>query len=292
MRAWIMGVVLLVGGVAVAQPAAPVASPAPWTQLFLWRIEGARPSYLFGTMHLPDARTAHLPQPITDALAATDGVALELRMDFVSQVEIAVRMRAPAGRSVVEVAEPALVERLHKLVTAHHGAWPMIAHARPWMAAVLLSFMTDKPQRGAPLDVALHDWALDHQKPSDGLETVVEQSTMGDALSLADQLAVLEEAVARSEAGKGSPEGLREAYFAGDERRALAYINDPRPSRASARLTKIVLAERNVRLAERIRARLQTGTPTFFAVGLGHILGKGGIVERLQRAGFTLTRVR
>ena len=53
-----------------------------------------------------------------------------------------------------------------------------------------------------------------------------------------------------------------------------------------------MIDERNVRMAERIAARLRSGPPTVYAVGLAHVVGKNGIVARLQHAGFHVTRVR
>ncbi|HEX6835671.1 MAG TPA: TraB/GumN family protein, partial [Polyangia bacterium] len=227
------------------------------------------------------------------ALAATDGVALELRMDLVTQVELGMRLRAPHGQSVRELVPPDLRTRLRKLVETKGGSWALVQQMRPWMAAVMLSFVGGGAlQKGAPIDVVLHDWAIDHGKPSDGLETVAEQATMGDGLTTGEQLQLLGDVVARAEKGKLDPAPLREAYFAGDERRTLALIHEPGGSRAAAKFERALLDERNARLAERIRARLQAGTPTLFAVGVAHVIGKGGIVERLTRAGYKLTRVR
>ncbi|HEY2744663.1 MAG TPA: TraB/GumN family protein [Polyangia bacterium] len=291
MRAAIAALILLVAGAAAAQKPPPPA-PKPWTKLFLWRIDGARPSYLLGTMHLPDMRATHLPQPIVDALAATDGVALELRMDLFSQLEMGLRMQAPKGSKVSDVVPPPLRARLRKIVETHGGSWAMVANVRPWMAGLLLSFLSVPTSAGTPIDVALHDWAIDHGKPCDGLETIAEQSTMGDALPLADQLAILKDAVESYEKGEASPEPLVEAYYAGDERRSLALLHERPGSAVVERFQKMLLDARNVRLVERIRARLAAGAPpTFYAVGLGHVIGAGGIVERLRKAGYKLTRL-
>ncbi len=290
MRATIASLLLLLfAGVAAAQQPAP----KPWTKLFLWRIEGPQPSYLFGTMHLPDARATHLPPPLVDALSTTNGVALELRLDLVSQIEMAVRMQAPKGSAVADAVPAPLRERLRKIVVAQGGSWPLIERVRPWMAGLLLGFLSAPTSAGTPIDLALHDWAIDHGKPCDGLETVAEQSTMGDALPLADQLAILKDAVESYEKGAESPEPLREAYYAGDERRSLALLHEPAGSPGAERFQKMMLDARNVRLAERIRARLAAGAPpTFYAVGLGHVIGAGGIIERLRKAGYKLTPLR
>jgi uncharacterized protein YbaP (TraB family) len=71
---------LCIGSAAAAQTRVPAAAaaPAPWTRPFLWRIEGAAPSYLFGTMHLPDERAAHFPPSVAQALESSQAVVLEI----------------------------------------------------------------------------------------------------------------------------------------------------------------------------------------------------------------------
>lgn len=280
---------LVLVAAALAASVAAADEPAAWTRPFLWRIDGARPSYLVGTMHLPDPRTAHLPPALTAALTSTDAVMLELRLDLATQILAGLRMVAPRGGGVGDVVPPSLQAQMKKVVEAHHGNWGLLLRMRPTAAMVTLGAMTAGPMHGEALDEALWDWARDHGKAHDGIETVDEQMAVFDGLSVPDQIALLEDEVKRLQAGE-SMEPLREAYFSGDEKRALALMRADR-SPASRRFEHLLIDARNVRMAERIAARLKSGPPTVYAVGLMHVLGPGGLVKRLRKAGFKVTRV-
>ena len=57
---------------AVLQVGAVAAQPeARFTKGLLWRVskEGTAPSYVFGTIHVPDPRVLDLPDPVSMALA-------------------------------------------------------------------------------------------------------------------------------------------------------------------------------------------------------------------------------
>lgn len=285
---------LLAGGVAAAHQPAPAAAPKPWTHPFLWRIDGPRPSYLVGTMHLPDPRVAHFPPALEHALETTDGVMLELPLDLGTQLVAGLRMIGPPGEQLRDLAPAPLQERMKKLVAASGGSWGMMERLRP-VAATMMLGLQEAARGGVVIDQALWDWARDHNKEHAGIETIDEQLSLLEGSSRADQLTLLEEAVAQAEKRDAADafEPLRAAYFGGDEKRALELLRADKGSPAAERLEHRMIDVRNARMAERIAARLHAGAaPTVYAFGLAHMLGKNGIVARLGRAGFKVSRVR
>src|SRR6185295_13415884 len=48
---------------------------------FLWRIDGAPPSYLYGTVHVPDQRVLELPEVVRRAFDASDVFNAEIPLD-------------------------------------------------------------------------------------------------------------------------------------------------------------------------------------------------------------------
>ena len=48
---------------------------------FLWRIEAEPPSYLFGTVHVPDARVTTLPVIVRRSFRASDVLVTEIPLD-------------------------------------------------------------------------------------------------------------------------------------------------------------------------------------------------------------------
>src|SRR5690606_6794401 len=82
---------LLVAGCAVPEPPLPPLPPLPPAPLparpelpfgagLLWQIEkdGQQPSYVFGTMHVPDPEFLDLPLPVQAAFDLSRHVALEV----------------------------------------------------------------------------------------------------------------------------------------------------------------------------------------------------------------------
>src|SRR5437773_1181942 len=65
------------------------AFQGPTTKPFLWRIEGPVPSYLYGTIHLPDSRVLDMPEVVRQAIAASDGIFTELPIDATLKVAAA-----------------------------------------------------------------------------------------------------------------------------------------------------------------------------------------------------------
>ena len=61
---------------AAAKPATAIEKP------FLWRIETPVPSYLFGTIHLPDDRVTTLPTVVQQVLDSIDALYTEIPMTW------------------------------------------------------------------------------------------------------------------------------------------------------------------------------------------------------------------
>ena len=49
--------------------------------------------------------------------------------------------------------------------------------------------------------------------------------------------------------------------------------------------------ERNANMVEVAKGYLESGQTVFFAVGLAHLLGEGGLVEALRAEGYTVTLI-
>src|SRR4026208_2402211 len=85
-------------GAAAAPPPAPARAPAPGIEKpFLWRIETPVPSYVFGTIHLPDERVTTLPNTVDAVVDATGALFTEIPMDTASMMKAAERVKLPQG---------------------------------------------------------------------------------------------------------------------------------------------------------------------------------------------------
>src|SRR5687767_1251819 len=83
---------------AQAQAQAPAQTQAPVSAVktpFLWRIEGPVPSYLYGTIHVPDAQVTVLPPAVEKAFASSAAVFTEIPMDGALQIGMMGKMMLP-----------------------------------------------------------------------------------------------------------------------------------------------------------------------------------------------------
>ena len=96
--------------------AAPaVAVPTQVERPLLWRIELATPSYLFGTIHLPDERVTKLPPVVADVLDRCDALYTELPLELTYLMKQMDGMQLPKGATL----RGALGDELYDEVAAY-----------------------------------------------------------------------------------------------------------------------------------------------------------------------------
>lgn len=273
--------------------AAPLANPRP----FLWRIDGAVPSYLFGTIHLPDDRATDVHPEVERALAASDAVFTELAMDQMVSPQLLAAMQLPDGQTLADVAPAALVERVRRRLGVRDGAPSPLLSMRPWVLSMQV-MLQGRMGTGDALDMQIWKDAKSAGKDTGGLETVAEQLAVFQDLGLDGEvglltvtLDVLDDFERR---GQDLCSEMLGAYCNGDTSRLLAFFElmngEGSPWQA---LSRTLLTDRNLRMAERIDRMLHDAPQRrfAFAVGAGHLVGATSIVDLLRARGYTVTRV-
>lgn len=292
---------IAVSALAVALAILPAPSRSPGrgsARPLLWRIDGAVPSFVFGTIHVPDERVLDLAPAVETALAAADVVVTEIALDEASRQRIASRLLLPEGKTLADVLPHALYERAAGALRERGLSMAPFSRLTPWAFAARLE-LVDYIARGIParpLDLVLAERARREGKRTDGLETPEEQLEIFESLRPEEQWRLVEAALDRlgPEAGSGGTERLIELYLAGDTEGLLAEVRRglPRDGALAARLERRLIDERNERMARRIAKRIaaEPRTSFFFAVGAGHLAGPRGIPQLLRREGLAIAR--
>jgi len=263
---------------------APTAAPAAPAQPFLWRIQrGEASGYLYGTIHLPDARALAIPGQVEAALASS--TALFTEIETTPAVEAQVQMAAllpPQGRldRMVGPETWARVEARIKKAGLPAAYSAGLARMKPWAVGATLPMMRYLPEMSAgrpPLDKWLFQRAREAGKKVGGLEDPAEQIAAFEVFTDAEHISMLTDTLDeldRVEAdGRDLIEETLTAWLSGDEERLLALMDagfgtDPAlRERAAASF----LWRRNLRMAKRIDERMGPGGTTFFAVGALHM---------------------
>jgi uncharacterized protein YbaP (TraB family) len=303
-------IVCLVSASPVAQTSPPQVRPTD--KPLLWRIDGAVPSYLYGTVHVPDARVLELPEVVRRALDASDVFNAEIPLDAETQLSMMSKVRLPPGqdlRSVVgEDVFGRLIRVIGKVLTNRvpPGAADllamMLAPMKPWavMSQVeLLEFLPDINAGRQPMDAMLYGLADKAGKELGALETLDEQVAVFEGFTKEEQtkmlVAALDELEKPRPGGVSPTEELINLYLAGDLNRLAAELEKqyPQDQALNRKLMTRLVDERNTKMSARIADLCAKKPPRsyFFAVGALHYAGDTGIISQLTRKGFKITRL-
>jgi hypothetical protein len=162
---------------------------------------------------------------------------------------------------------------------------------KPWAVATTLSMPA--AGTGMVLDRVLYEQALQDGKPVAGLETVQEQLDIFEGMSMDDQVALLRDAVAQFSGIAALHQQLLDAYKQQDLAAMLA-INEAALEAGDRRFAdefqRRLVTDRNRHMAERLRPYLSEGR-AFVAVGALHLPGDEGLLNLLERQGYTVSAV-
>lgn len=298
-------VALLLGLCASAFAQEPAATPRPAP--FLWKIEGAckKPSWLFGTIHLPRPDVTNIPPVVRAALDSAGAVYTEIPADLPTMLALLPKMMLPDGGTVDAVLGKQTTAELEKEVKAMNPEFTLQPFLRfkPW--AVIASILQLEDQMKYPgtlaLDMLLYQRAAMAGKEVGGIETPDEQIAVFDAFTNAEQKLMVEDTIKQLREIRASKRNLSDdlarLYLAGDldmlvtELEKMDSVTDN--PELTAKFMDRLLYRRNALMAERIVQRLREHPDTsyFFAVGAAHLQGDRGLIAALKKAGFQLSRV-
>src|SRR5262245_58602487 len=88
----------------------------PTQKPFLWRIDAPVPSYLYGTVHVPDSRVLELPEVVQRALDAADVFNAEIPLDGQTQAALLTKVMLPPGQDLRKIAGEDVFARLVRVI--------------------------------------------------------------------------------------------------------------------------------------------------------------------------------
>ena len=264
---------------------------------FLWRItRDGRSSWLYGTVHAAK-RDWMFPGPkVTQALQASDTVALELDM---LDPDIGQRLGAGmAARRSAPLPEP-LQKRLAALAEAECIPAQMLAPLSPELQVATLTVLVARRDGIDPsygIDTFLSGFGRGAGKAVVSLETPEQQLR---ALQMPNPQAALDfvdSGLKDLESGRARPLVLRLTQIWADAdldtlSRYETWCECLKTEADRAQQLR-VLDERNPPLADAVAALHAAGKNVFAAVGSLHMIGPLGLPALMAQRGFSVTRVR
>jgi uncharacterized protein YbaP (TraB family) len=290
----------------VWEPALAAFEAIPNGTGLFWKIEreGVAPSWLLGTMHMPDPAFEAMQTGFADEFAAADLLALELiddqETDSASLDTLMLPLaRMPEGEtfdeSFTKTEKDALAELTQSIGIPYFAA----RRLKPWILAVMLAVPAcvhaGKAQGRLGLDDMLNRDAVAAGKRTIGLESIDEQLAV---IARLDEVIGPDDLIDLASLDVQEIENwwLTMADLYMQERPALdLFLTRHLPefreaAEAFRKVESAFIDERNLRMRDRLLPILESGK-AFVAVGALHLQGEVGLVELLRQSGYSVTRV-
>ena len=284
--AWCCAVVLTCLG----RPAGALADPA------LWKAQSSSATvYLFGTVHVLPLNDAGnwLTPAVRKALADSTELWTEADIgDLAGNVGAIRHYGLDAAHTIEEQLPPAYRARYDRDMVRTGVPSALAAHARPWLAEILLNqaALQQAGPMGLGVETSLLAYAHAHHLTTPTFETVDQQFAMMADIPQTDQLGSLKQQIDEFADAATVFARLLAAWRSGDVARLDSLTNRDMRAHDETLWTELIL-RRNQRFAQRIGDRLQGSGTAFVAVGAAHLCGSTGVPALLERAGFVLKRV-
>lgn len=269
---------------------------------FLWKIEGKSTSYLFGTIHLPDARVTTLHSSAEQAFKESAYVYTEIPLDTNDMLAQVNYLMLEEDQTLADIVESDLLHRADNIVKQINPALTIepFLKFKVWALATSLPLLEQQLTNPGvlPLDAQLYQRAGSEGKGTGGIETIQEQLSYFENLSQQEEIKMLRDTIEFMEDAETRDSNLAEEfiqyYLQGDEEAfgalMVKYVKDDEFAKD---FMKKILHDRNFIMADRIYNKLikNPDKSYFFAVGAGHYWGDTGVQNLLKQKSITITRV-
>lgn len=260
----------------------------------LWRItKQGHSSYLYGTLHVGKLGWSFAGPRLSQALKATDTLALEL------DVSDPALFSTPPPAAVAPLALPApLRERLARQVALACVPGQALQHLNPLMQAVTLTVLSARREgldaRFAQ-EIVLAEAARAQGRPIVALEDVQSQMAVLLPSDPAEARRLLEQSLQQLEHGRARVllRRLAEAWGASrlDELESYAAWCECADSAEDRRFLQRLNDDRNAPMAERVDRLHAQGRRVLVAVGALHMTGAQGLPRLMAARGYRVERL-
>jgi hypothetical protein len=265
----------------------------------LWKISGknlAKPSYLFGTIHMLCSKDIELSDSLKVAIHNADRVYLELDMDNILEMMGALRhMKMRNDTTLADLLTGEEYQKVKKYFNAKGGLLPfsMIETYKPMLAATTLM----EGSMGCDDPVAMEQLIMKEAKKSSreikGLETVGYQLSIFDSIPYKLQakqlLKIVEDADKDKEASEQELKQLTDAYR-NQELKKLETLTQ-KEQEGLPNFNNLLLYNRNSNWVRKLEELMPKGS-LVIAVGAGHLPGDKGVINLLRKAGYKVEPVK
>ena len=289
---------LVISGVliAVTLPAA-AKTRGPANGIF-YKISGkglAKPSYLFGTVHVICTADMFSQEKLGSYLDQTDRLVMEINLGEAGEMaEMAQGLTLPEGKTLKDILTPEQFTKVDAMLMKTLGIGAdnaMIGRMSP--VALQVMILSSPKELGctspSAYELVLTNLANAKKKPIEGLETAEFQKRAVDKIPLDAQAKMLYELALDPDKSASQFKELIATYKLQDSEKLYETINSQ--IGADKDLETQLVSARNKTWVPKIETMIKE-KPSFIAVGGGHLGGKEGLVNALRGLGYKVEAVR
>lgn len=266
----------------------------------LWKVtgKGIKPSYVFGTIHMIGADDFFWDKSMQKAFKKTKKLVME--MDMSQQMAMAMQMMKLAPMKGGETLKDLLSEEDYKTIETYFTeeakspqAKLTFGMAQTWQPMLLQSLlymeMIDGPVKAYEMELTAK--AKEADMAFGGLETVADQMAVFNSIPYKQQAEGLLEMIQNLKKGDGGENEFAKMvtfYKAQDVDGMLEAMQGDLDEMGNQ---EDMLDNRNLKWIPQI-VETSKETPTFYAVGAGHLGGEKGVIRLLRKEGYKVTPVK
>ncbi|MCC5938045.1 MAG: TraB/GumN family protein [Lunatimonas sp.] len=256
-----------------------------------WEISGnglSKPSYLMGTVHLLCEDELQLGGVLTEKLAGSKALILEVDLDDPNlAISMMSKMHNEGGESITDYLSDGEYKEIRNLLMERTGVdIGMLKKLRPFMLMSLI-YPSLLECETKSYESELMKLAKSTKAEIHGLESVDDQLSVFDQIPLDEQYRSFYEYAMDLDKGRVEFQRLIKAYRDEDIELLVKMVSESPEYRD---YQDILLDNRNLNWIEPMGKWMREG-PVFFAVGAGHLGGENGLIQLLKNEGYRLKRI-
>jgi hypothetical protein len=270
----------------------------PTEKSVFWKISGnglKKASYLYGTIHLIPKDDFKIPPAVTDALEDSKRVAFEIDMkemtNIRTQMSLITKSFMAGGKTLKDLLSPEDYALVRAKMEEKGLPAGMFERMKPMFLSTLVSNGDESGSATTSGDMTsvemeLYRVSKKQNLESTGLETAAYQMSIFDSIPYEAQAKMLVEGlrdIGHEADGESELDTMLKMYRNQDITGMQAMISDTQYGMSN--YEEILLNQRNRNWIP-VMGRLMREKPTIFAVGAGHLGGKGGVVALLRKEGY------
>jgi uncharacterized protein YbaP (TraB family) len=260
----------------------------------LWEVkskDGKSSSYLYGTMHLMDAKLFYFPKKLEKILLKSDVLCMEianindpdLSPDalFMTDESLSDYFNTEQMDSLYRWAEKSLFMNKEQFLTNFNKAKPFL----------LMQFLLQSslPENSKSYEKEFENLAIKNKISISGLESVTEQLNLFTSFSKNEQTEMVMSSLRDEAEAKSSFEQMQQIYLTQNLDNLYTFMK--KESDSPIANSRVFLENRNQNWIPQMEKMMENKS-VFFAVGAAHLAGPEGVIELLIKKGYTLTPIK